>query len=299
MEGDFFEGVEQIEAVMAGRKAKTPTFYRDARSFTLIFAAKLLALKRLMPDPRYIPAQILPGIGAVHLTAFEYYDTDIDPYNEFAIGVLLNSPYFLQIPCYNELRQLIQNSFYTYIHHLPVTTEIALRGGIDLYNYPKFLASIEFEDYAEWITCRLSENGQSICNLHGKKIPATRSGTMKFFCQLYQFKQPQSAEFKVNARQYAIVPGWKNSRIELGSHSIAQELKELLISTTPLLYIYIPSMQAILYGPEHLSLAAIGLFMERGLGIPPAKLAKLLSQPRAKKASSKPSARKRQATAKE
>jgi len=282
VDGEFFSGVDQVEASIAGHRAKMPVFYRDARAFTLVLPANLLALRRIMPDRRLVPAQMLPGVGAIHLTAFEYYDTDIEPYNEFAVGVLLNSQQFLQIPGYNMLRQLLQNSFCTYIYHLPVTTEIALRGGIDLYNYPKFMASIDFEDTEEWVTCELAADDDLICRLRGRKIDANRSAVQKYFCSLYQFQQPQGAEFKVNARKLAMAMGPGNAELVVGpSHPVGRELKSLLLSTTPLMYIYQPSIQAILYGPEHLSLASIAMFLEQGYGVSLDELSVLLEREKA------------------
>jgi hypothetical protein len=243
--------------------------------------ARLLALRRLLPDPRFVPAQVLPCIGAVNLTAFEYYDTDINPYNEFSVSILLNSNQFLQIPGYNALRQMLQNCFYAYIHHLPVTTEVALEGGVQLYNYPKFMASIDFSDSDDWVTCELAVGDDLICRTKGRKIPAPRSGVMKYICHLYQYQQPQYAEMKVNARRYGMAMGQGNAELEVGTaHPVARELSSLLISEKPLVYIYVPSMQAILYGPEHISLASVAFFLEQGLGI---SLEDLASVAKAKK----------------
>jgi len=269
MHHNFFEGVEQVEASMAGKKAKLPVFYRSARAITAVFPALMWNLKKLIPDPRYKPAQISPGVGAMHLTAFEYYDTDIEPYNEFAVGVLLNDPNLMEIPGYNLLRQLARVNFYTYIHHLPVDTEIALRGGVDIYNYPKFLSRINFTDTRQEVTCDLSEGGQDILSLSGKKIKANWSGIMKYFCHLYQFKQLQSAEFKVNAINYSVAPGPGNASLELGnSHPVARELRNTLLTTQPLLYIYMPDIQCILYGPDKLSVSLLVRMLQDNMGLP-------------------------------
>ncbi len=274
MHNDFFKDVEQLDAIMGGKKVKLPVFYRSARAMTAVFPALIPGLKKLIPDSRYSPAQIAPGVGAIHLTAFEYYDTDIEPYNEFAIGILLNDPRVMSIPGYNLLRQLARINFYTYIHHLPVTTELALRGGIDIYNYPKFLAGIDFSDTDRELTCHLSENGEDILTLRGKKINAPRSGIMKYFCHLYQSKQLQGAEFKVNAMKYALVPGMGKASLELGtSHPVARELRGALLSTQPLLYIYKPEIQCILYGPDRFSMPLLVRLMQDNLGIPLKELA--------------------------
>jgi len=268
MSDKFFEGVDQIKARLAGVECKMPVFYRSARMFTLIFPARLGALRSLLPDRRFKPGTLMPGVGAVHLTAFEYYDCDIGPYNEFAVGALLASPDFARVPGYNVTQQLLQNSFHTYILELPVTTEVARKAGVDLYNYPKFLASIDFQDRPDELSCTLAENSELICRLTGKKLGTKPNGVMQNFCHLYHDRQPQSSEMKVDALQYGIAVGPGNATLELGkTHRVAKLLDRLLLSKTPVLYTYMPEMRAILYGPEHLSLSLVARFLEQGLNV--------------------------------
>ncbi len=279
METGFFDRVEQIELDWSGKKWLLPIFYRSARMFTLVLPARYTVLRKMLPDVRLRPAQLMPGIGAVHLTAFEYYDTDVGPYNEFAIGILINNPNLMAVPAYNLSRQLVQNQYYTFIHHLPVTTELALRAGIDFYNYPKLICSIDFEDTGDWVACSLAEGGETICRLKGRKLSAGRSGIMKFFCQLYDEDQPQQAEMKINARRYSIMQGPGNAGLELGeTHAFARELKQAVLTEMPLLYIYVPDLQAILYGPEHLSFTTIMNLARTGLGVDMARVGELVAQ---------------------
>jgi hypothetical protein len=271
MDGDFFTGIEQVDTTMGDFQAKLPLFYRKARAFSAVFPAPLWRIRQALPDRRFVPAQVAPGIAAVQMAAFEYYDVDIPPYNEFAMCIPLCSPQFLPLPGYNMLRQMLRMEYDVYFHHLPVTTEIAMRGGIDYYGFPKFLASIDFSDTQEWVECQLKEEGETICTLRGRKIDATRNRTIKFFCHLYQDRQPQTAEGKMNAQRYALNFKSSNAELSLGtSHPIAVELSKLLISTRPLMYMYIPEFQLILYGPENLPLPLLKLCLET-MGMSPEK----------------------------
>lgn len=254
MAGGFFDGIYQVDAESGGEPVKFPIFYRDARSFTGIFAANWFKLRKMLPDWRYFPAQVLPGVGAVAFTAFEYYDTDIRPYNEFAVSVILNSPYLAPVLGYNLLRQYLLSTFEAYIYHLPVTTSVALRAGIDFYNYPKFLAGIEFADTADEVACDLTHEGKRICRLTSKKLPATRAYEAKFMCRLYQDRQPQCAEFKVNVREGTDRWAPSSIKLELGDHGIARNFRSVLLSTRPILHLYWPSIQCCLYGPDHVAL---------------------------------------------
>lgn len=269
MATDFFAGIEQQTAELAGTRAKTPVFYRSGRMFSLVFPAKLAELRRLLPDRRFRPATLVPGVGAVHVTAWEYYDCDIGPYNELAVGALLQSDEFAKLPGYNMTRQLLAGCMHTYILRLPVTTELALRAGIDLYNYPKLLTDIDFDDEDGLMGCRVAQDGAPIMRVRAEKLSTKPAGTMQYFCHLYQDRQPQSAEFKINAEAYGVSLRTGRASLELGTaHPLALELRRLLWSTRPLLSMYMPKLQGILYGPEHLSLALIARFLASALQVP-------------------------------
>jgi len=248
---------------------KLPIFYRDARAFMAVFPANVFELKKLLPDPRFSPAQMFPGVGAIALACFEYHDTDVGPYNEFAFTIVLNNPHILPVPGYNLLRQLIQFNFYPYIFHLPVTTEAALRWGIDFSGFPKFLASIDFTDTEEATSCELKENDEIICRLKLRRIATPMSRLVKLLISLYQFRQPQRTEFKVNALKLGMSINPKDVELQLGmKHPIARELSKALLVTKPVMYFSMPSTQFILYGPENISLPHMNYLFQQGMRIP-------------------------------
>ncbi len=188
----FFEGVTQSEVTIAGQPAKVPIFYYDGTSTQAVFAARLGALRRLMPDPRFCPARLAPGLGAVAITCFEYRDTDIGPYNELAISVLLNEPWFLpNLPGLALISSLRRRQLHAWVHHLPVTTEIARAGGVDFYNYPKFIAGIDFQESGGRRVCRLSEGAEHILTLSGERIATPRSQQLQLFSHLWIGPRPQ------------------------------------------------------------------------------------------------------------
>lgn len=252
----FFDGVSQIETEMGNEPARLPVFYYDTSAMTALFPARYGALRRLLPDPRFVPARLAPGLGVVVISCLEHRDTDIGAYNEVAIGITLNEPSFgANWPGRAVSQALWRGQFHVFIEHLAVTTEIALRGGIDFYNFPKFVAAIEFDEAGGRRRCRLAEGQEPILTLSGAQLDATGHAEVQYFCHLWMDRQPQRAEFKINQLQVAatIRPG--AASLELGRrHPIAQELERLLVSRRPLRYEYVPRLEAILYGPEHLSL---------------------------------------------
>jgi hypothetical protein len=261
----FFEGVSQMEATLDGEAVRLPIFYYDGTATSAVFAARLGALRRLMPDPRICPARLAPGLGAVAITCFEYRDTDIGPYNELAISVPLNEPWFLpNLPGRALIGGVRRRQLHAWVQHLPVTTEIARAGGVELYNYPKFIAGIDFEETATARTCRLSEGREHILTLSGARLQTPRSEQFQLFSHLWMEHQPQSSEFKINATEMGVSLGPGAGSLQLGDrHPIARELASVLVSRRPIQYQYMARFEGILYGPEHLSLPLIDRFQAR------------------------------------
>jgi Acetoacetate decarboxylase (ADC) len=255
----FFDGVAQSDVTIAGEPARVPIFYYDGTAIQAVFAARLVALRRLMPDPRFAPARLAPGLGAVAITCFEYRDTDIGPYNELAISVVLNEPWFLpNLPGMALISSLRRRQLHAWVQHLPVTTEIARAGGVDFYNYPKFIAGIDYKQSGDRRTCRLSEGAEHILTLSGKRIATPRSEQLQLFSHLWMDRQPQSSEFKINALEMGVTIRPGACSLALGDrHPIASELASLLASRRPVQYQYMARFEGILYGPEHLSLSLL------------------------------------------
>ncbi len=254
----FFDGVTQADLTAAGQPVKVPVFYYDGTAMTAIFPARLSRLRAALPDPRMVPARLAPGVGVVGITCFEYRDTDLGPYNELAISIILSEPYFRSnLPGRALLSALRRHQFDAWVHHLPVTTEISCAAGVDYYNYPKFLASIDFTEQNGRRSCRLAEGSAEsghILTLSGRTIGTPQPGKLQFFSHLWMDRQPQSAEFKISAAGMREKLSPRMATLILGDrHPIARELSDMLLWRRPLYYHYLSRFQGILYGPEHLT----------------------------------------------
>lgn len=251
----FFEGVRQADIDVQGDVVKLPIFYYDGESMTGVFPAKLGRLRRLLPDRRLEPARLAPGVGVVTVTCFEYRESDVGTYNELAIGIALNYPHHrLNLPGRALLAGVARGQVDGYVHHLPVTTELALKAGRELWNYPKFVANIDYEQDEQSRTCRLSEGDEHILTMRAPRIRSHRTERLQLFTHVFQDGQPQRGEFKLLARNsgQSVKPG--GAQLELGHrHPIAAELAEVLLSTKSLASAYTPSIEGILFGPENVT----------------------------------------------
>ena len=246
----FFKDTPRKPLDMEGETIEFPILYYDLRSITAIFTAKSSKLKKLLPHPNYKLVEMFPGAGMLGVTCFEYYDTSIGPYNEIAITIPVKFPPSFQLPGWSALQMMRHRDFYVYIHHLPVTTEIALRAGIYFWNYPKFLAEIVFEDKGDMLEVSLKEKGEFILKLRARKLALTQSTDLAF--HTYSFKDDivMHALIEGRAPKFGSVIFSKFAELELGDHPIGKELKEAELNLTARTGFYAEGMMTKLYDPD-------------------------------------------------
>jgi hypothetical protein len=157
------------------------------------------------------------------------------------------------LPMISLFYQLIRNTFKAFIFHLPVTSETARKGAVELSGYPKFLADIEFRDSDSLLACRMSVNGQDVLTLSGKK-PKTGQGPLT---RTLVFNEKDGkmiySNFYVKQDQFAQTMGGSNVRLEIGrGHEVCDTLKAFSLSASPLVYQYSSQFQAILFDTKNL-----------------------------------------------
>lgn len=254
MKGEIFKGIKQWEISIKGGEysGKIPIFYYDNTALHAIFTASTEKVRKYLPHPNMHPVEFSPGRCLVGFSAFEYRDTDIGPYNEFSISIIINWGK-KSIPVFGVLKSMFVRTYSAYIWHLPVTTEIAYYGGVELYGYPKFIADIEFIKEKDYTICRLSEKGKHILTLRGKNLSTRKEKFIKY--RTYPIKDgiPLLANVLVDPIEYAQSLRGDNATIEIGdSHPICEELRGIELSKSPVLYQYIPLNQTILFGPRNI-----------------------------------------------
>ena len=247
----FFKDTPRKILDMAGQQIEFPVLYNDLRCVTSVFTAKTSRLKKLLPHPNFMPIEMWPGTGMLGISAYEYRDTSIGPYNEISIAIPIKFPPQFVFPGLAAISMMRKNVFPVYIHHLPVTTEIALKGGIHFWNYPKFLAEITFQDQGENLEVTLKENDRLILKMFTKKLATKRSVRLQF--HTYSIREKVVMHALVDgwaARFGAMMIGNNLGRLELGDHPISKELADLNLSKTARSGQYAEGMMTKLYDPD-------------------------------------------------
>jgi hypothetical protein len=130
---DFFS-VPKHKVELRSDKIEMPIAYRDATATTVFYAAAVDPAAKLCAGTGLSPVRLLSGVPLA-ITWFEYRSTTIGPYSELSVALLCRP---------NGKRTRLADAGF-FVLHLPVTTEIARAGGVELFGYPKTLDEIEYK----------------------------------------------------------------------------------------------------------------------------------------------------------
>jgi hypothetical protein len=223
---EFFTGVPHIETTWDGIDAAVPLFYYDTLQVSAVLATPLDRIRAVLPTERLHPLRMTPRLGITIISAFEYRDTDIGPYNEVLVGFPVSLDKRAAIGL--GLRRFMSEGGATWIWHLPVTTQVALDLGVSVAGYPKFLADIEVASDGGIATCRLAESGRTILSLqvgHRRIRPAG----VRSRGDLLTVKEGRLLRSVMvgNMPEAAASFGGRRVTLDIGDHPIADDLRQL------------------------------------------------------------------------
>jgi hypothetical protein len=240
---DFFSEIEHREVPWGQTSIAVPIFYRDVMSLGALFLASTARLRALLPSSRMHPLRITPWHGILSVSVNQFRDSDLGPYNEVAVSV----PFTLDkaSPMFVGLLHNTPEEPSLYIHSLPVTTEIALDAGVEFAGYPKFLAGIEFQQEADWVSCRLVEGDRHIFTLAGRRVDLQEAPRLRMHVFTTRNGRLLRSQLICSERGRGVSRDPSHVRLELGDHPLAQELRGVRLGRM-LTYQYEPQYQTIL-----------------------------------------------------
>lgn len=217
---DFFKGIYQIEVKSGSNSTKYPIFYREVSYIGLFLLAPLNKIKDILPSKRMNPFRLTPWHSMFTITATQYKDSDVGPYNQVSIGI----PFVLdnQTPIFTGILHKVPDVPFIYTLHLPVTTEPARDSGIEMANYPEFLADINFSKENNWINCKADSEGQNILSLSCREIPVKLFPRQRVFTVTQKNDHLLRSEFNFSETMAGVSKKQSDVRLEFGDHPIGQ-----------------------------------------------------------------------------
>ncbi len=86
------------------RTVTIPVEVRDAVAIVATFVVSAAAVRRLLPTPRLVLPELLPGRALCALAAVEYRDNDLGRYNELAVNFFVQLDGARPTPLFGLLR---------------------------------------------------------------------------------------------------------------------------------------------------------------------------------------------------
>jgi len=253
----FLDHFPQKELMIRDFPSKTPLFFRDVSMMLAIFEADAKVAKQYLPSSDFKLISPFPGRALIGINCFEYKDSDIGPYNEVSIAIAVENkkwkPGFVSV-----FGSTLTQNFHANILQLPVTTDVALHGGLDFFNYPKYKADIEFIENETNRTCIVKDNDELLFAFKMKKIKTktydqnkTYNSFNKALFNSYPIMNNQIMKADLLVNQIEKGTQWmgKGFTVEIGNHQKSQLLKELKLGRL-MQQVYMPKGEAVLMEPS-------------------------------------------------
>ena len=254
-ERTFFDAYAQEAVSVRGSPGKSPLFFRDLSMMGAVFLADFSKARAALPKRGYRPLKLPLGQALVAVHCLEYKDSDIGPYNEVSLSIALRRGWLPFLSLFQAARSLRSQVFHAYVKALPVTTEVAVHGGVDFFNYPKYQADISFRETAAHRVCTLRdlESRELILEFTGSRIAAWKCAPQDDnLLTLYTYPEiagrPRRVKLLVNQleRGSSFLRG---AGLRLGPHPRAEAFKSLSLGRVAQ-YLYVPRAQGVLFPPE-------------------------------------------------
>jgi hypothetical protein len=247
MASEFLQSVIRWNIDRNGSRRLLPYLYYDIAWIAGIYTASTAIVRELLPSRELRPIELIPGRALIAIAFFDYKELDHEPYRETSISFLVQYRK-RPIPAAGVLGMIRSKVFPTYIWQLPVTSEYHCSGGVDLFGYPKFMAEIEFQMNEVLVECTLSISGIPIVHLAGHVLPVSVGPRMRFETYTAEGDTLIMANAIVNPLQYAESRRKRDLSLEIGrDHAICETLRNIKLSSHPLLYQFSPRGESILF----------------------------------------------------
>lgn len=209
---------------MSDHDIDLPIRYFEDNAMMAAFRAPSAGLRaRTPPDLKVV--ELWPGWSVVTIACFEYVRTSVGPYGEVGVCWPVVDARRAPPPLLPMLIERRWPGLGWWVHHLPVTTEIALRAGRTIWGYPKFLASIEHGWQDATRTCTLAAGGSEILRLSiDTRMPA-RPG--RFALRTFTRLGDELLSTRIHVDAVGLRRPFGRALLEPGPHPVGRELEEL------------------------------------------------------------------------
>lgn len=209
------------------------------------FSIDHAAARRLMPGNELHPFRY--GRHALLLiTVVDYRITDIGKYIEYSIAIACTHGHR---PAPRVLPLLFQKHYGLgqYVHDLPVSSEVSVKGGKGIWGMPKHQANLDFIVEDKWISSQYDLDGKMVLRIEIARPKRTNVPLSMGAANYCQFRGMLMKSYIYFRGKIGFSMGGKGkARITLGEHPRADALRALGIQPDPVFTAYFPASSGVL-----------------------------------------------------
>ena len=234
-----------------GKKVDVPVKYSDASALMVFFSISLKKAKSLLDSERLTPVSILGGRCLLGITFFDYRDCPAGPYHEFtfSIPVLVDSKF--HIPLLPIILDSFFKNFGYYVFLMGADSDISRLHIEKIFPYPVVNKNlhINLEESDDLLIASIKDAEVEVISIT-HDLPHSYTLEKKGYNTYYK-KDGRIYDVKLQTFSYyaKIFGRTKNSYIHMGDHQISNNLKELGISSKPLVSVYYKRAVEVAEGP--------------------------------------------------
>jgi hypothetical protein len=208
-----------------GRRVAMPVVVRDASASVASFLVSSRIARRLVPDA-FDVVELLPRRTLLAIAVIDYRDNDLGDYDEVSLTFFVRPKRAPRaLPWVGAWIDLLRGNLGTYIWKLPVNQGFTCEAGRSIWGFPKTVESIEITRESGKVRCRLAMDGAHVLTLwvpHGgtRTLPDQDTATYTLLEGI-----PHCTRFVQGGSGVGFALG--GARIELGTHPIADDLRQL------------------------------------------------------------------------
>ncbi|MCX7899199.1 MAG: acetoacetate decarboxylase family protein [Methylocystis sp.] len=239
------EEIRGRHAIVDGIRYLMPIDSWEASAMIALFPCDYDAAKALILDPHIHPFRYFSRALLI-VTVIDYRKTDIGSYIEYSIAIACTHG---RSPAPQILPAIFQKSFGTgqFVHDLPVSSEVSVKGGRGIWGMPKHQANLDFKVGRAWASSQYDLDGRMVSRFD-VKLPKrawlpVNAGAANY-CLFRGMTMRSFIYFKGKAGFRLFQPG--SARFILGDHPRAASLASLAHEPDPIFAGWFPNIKGVL-----------------------------------------------------
>jgi hypothetical protein len=237
--------IDGLHGFVDGIRYVMPVNSWNASAVIAAFPCNYAAAAALIPQGYVHPFRYFSKALLI-ISVIDYRETDIGAYIEYSIAIACTKGRRPALPL---LPALFRRAFGTgqFVHDLPVSSEVSVKGGKGIWGMPKHQAPLDFKVGKKWVSSQYDLDGQMVSRLDVRmpsRFPWPLNTGAANYCQFRGMIMRSFIFFKGKAGVHLLKPG--AARFVLGDHPRSDVLRTLEHRPEPLFAAYIDGVNGVL-----------------------------------------------------